>query len=73
MMTTTDDFISNNAKERSASANFVVMVCRRGDNFIFLLLRVFLFKFSSFSKAITRATHYMTASSKTHKSAQPRC
>jgi len=52
MMTTTDDFISNNAKERSASANFVVMVCRRGDNFIFLLLRVFYLNFLLFPKLL---------------------
>jgi hypothetical protein len=32
----------------------------------------FLFFFSS-SKAATRATHYMTTSSKTHRSAQHRC
>jgi hypothetical protein len=30
---------------------------------------VFLFSSSSFSRATTRATHYMTTSSKTHRSA----
>jgi hypothetical protein len=42
----------------------------------FLLLLFFFsvfFSFSSSSKATTWATHYMTTSSKTHRSAQPRC
>ncbi len=37
--------------------------------FFFYFVFVFLFSSSSFSRATTRATHYMTTSSKTHRSA----
>jgi hypothetical protein len=68
--------INNNCDDdgitkRSASASFVAMVYKKEERkFIFLLLHVFKKKIP---KAATRATHYMIASSKTHKSAQPRC
>ncbi len=41
--------------------------------FFYFMFFFSLFSFSSSSRAATRATHYMTTSSKTHKSAQPRC
>jgi len=50
-------------------------VQKRREKIFFLLFRVFLllfFFFFSFSKAAIRTIHYMTVSSKTHRSAQPR-
>jgi len=41
--------------------------------FYFVFLLLLLFSYSSSFRVATRTTHYMTASSKTHKSAQPIC
>jgi len=64
----------DDAIKRPTFASFVVMACIREDNFflnlVFLLL---LFSSSSCSRAVTMEIHYMTASSKTHRNAQPKC
>jgi hypothetical protein len=67
----------NDVAERFASASSVAMACKREKINVFLLLCVFVFLFYSFffflSIVATRAIHYMTINSKTHRSAQPRC
>jgi len=68
-----DNYANDSIIEWSTSASFVAMACRR--EFFFFLLLVFSFFFFSFSSSriATRATHYMIASSKTHRNAQPIC
>jgi hypothetical protein len=73
-----DDYTSDGIAERFVSVNFMAMTCNREEIFFyFFLFCVFVFfifsSFSSSSKVVTRATHYMIASSKTHRSAQPKC
>jgi hypothetical protein len=41
--------------------------------FVFFKKNNYLFIYLSSSRATTRVTHYMIVSSKTHRSAQPRC
>jgi hypothetical protein len=66
IMTDCDDTV-----EQSTSVSSVPMACGKKKRNFFLLLHVFFFFFFFFffSRVATRATHYMTTSSKTHKSA----
>jgi hypothetical protein len=68
MLTTTDDDYDDVA-EWSVSTSFAVMACKRE---FFFCTSCFIYLFIYF-RTITRAVHYMTATSKTHNSALPRC
>jgi hypothetical protein len=69
-MTTID---GDGVVEQSASTSFTTMVCRKIFFFPFYFVFFKILFFFLFFRVATRATHYITASSKTHKSAQPRC
>jgi hypothetical protein len=61
--------------EQFVFASSMAMAWKREKKNVFILLCVFFLLFSSFSssRAVTKTTHYMITSLKTHMSAQPRC
>jgi hypothetical protein len=67
--------VDNGIVEQSASMSCAMMAYKTEERVFFLLLHVFFFFYNYFSscKVTIRATHYMITSSKTHRSAQPRC
>jgi hypothetical protein len=80
MMTATmtyNDCTDDDTIEQFALMSFATMACKKEEKFFsstscLLLLLLLLLLLSSFRTA-TKASHYMTTSSKTHRSAQPRC
>jgi hypothetical protein len=63
------DDANDGVVERFASMSHVVMACRKEKGNLFSTSCFFLLFSSSSSIVITKATHYMIASSKTHMSA----
>jgi hypothetical protein len=73
---TMTDYAGGNAIERSLHPRALQRWCAKEKReFFFLLYRVFLLLFTSFSfsTVATRVIHYMTTSSKTHMNAHLRC
>jgi hypothetical protein len=72
MTTMNGNCVDDGVVERSVSANSAVMACKKEKIIVFSSTSCFVF-FNSFffssSRAITRATHYMIVSSKTHRNA----
>jgi hypothetical protein len=69
--TTVIDYADSNTAEWSAFTSSTAMACKREKIIYFFLNFVFFILFSSSfsSRAAIRAIHYMTARSKTHRSA----
>ncbi len=73
MERTDGNCVDDRVVKQSTSAKSTAMACKKEEIIFFLLFCVFFFLISSFSRAATRVTHYMIASSKTHMNAQSKC